>query len=105
MRRELTDHVIPLSENHLRSLVREYIRYYNEDRTHSSLGRDSPHGRLRAEMPPDRPLISVPRVRGLHHRYFPMEKVGKRSNNRLYSANRKSLSFNFNGKSAAQSDS
>lgn len=75
IRRELTDHVIPLSENHLRSLVIEYMRHYNEDRTHSSLGKDSPHGRLRAEMPPDRPLISVPRFRGLHHRYFPMEKV------------------------------
>ena len=66
IRRELTDHVIPLSENHLRSLVIEYMRHYNEDRTHSSLGKDSPHGRLRAEMPPDRPLISVPRFRGLH---------------------------------------
>jgi len=75
IRRELTDHVIPLSEAHLRNLVREYMRHYNEDRTHSSIGRDSPHGRPRAGMPPDRPLIAVPRLRGLHHRYFPLEKA------------------------------
>jgi putative transposase len=33
-RRELLDHVIVLSEPHLRRLVREYMRYYHEDRVH-----------------------------------------------------------------------
>lgn len=75
IRRELTDHLIPLSENHLRRLVTEYIRYYNEDRTHSSIKRDSPFGRPRADKPPDGPLAAVSRVRGLHHRYFPVEKA------------------------------
>jgi putative transposase len=61
---------VPLSENHLRSLIKEYIAYYNNDRTHSSIARDSPHGRLAANRPPDGKLISSPGVRGLHHRYL-----------------------------------
>ncbi len=36
-RRELLDHVIILNEAHLRRLVREYIRYYHEDRIHDGL--------------------------------------------------------------------
>lgn len=33
VRRELTDHVIPLSEQHLRKLLLEYVQHYNVDRT------------------------------------------------------------------------
>ncbi len=44
-RRELLDHVIPLNEEHLRRLIREYVRYYHEDRIHDSLGKDTPYGR------------------------------------------------------------
>ena len=45
-RRELLDHVIVFDEAHLRSLVREYLRYYHaEDRTHDGLGKDTPEKR------------------------------------------------------------
>jgi Integrase core domain len=44
-RRELLDDVIVLNENHLRRLVRDYIRYYHEDRTHDSLDKDTPERR------------------------------------------------------------
>ncbi len=37
-RREIVDHVIVLSEHHLRRILREYIAYYNADRPHMSLG-------------------------------------------------------------------
>ena len=30
-RREMLDHVIPLNEEHLRRLVREYLAYYDAD--------------------------------------------------------------------------
>ncbi len=33
-RRELLNHVIVLNEKHLLKLLAEYVRYYNEDRTH-----------------------------------------------------------------------
>ena len=42
-RRELLDHVIPLNEQHLRRLVRDYVGYYQEDRIHDALGKDTPN--------------------------------------------------------------
>jgi hypothetical protein len=40
-RRELLDHITKLNEEHLRRLIRDYVRYYHEDRIHDSLGKDS----------------------------------------------------------------
>ena len=69
VRRELLDHVVVLSEDHLRRLLREYVEYYNADRVHSSLG-DSPAGRSSESKPSDRAkIIRLPRVGGLHGRY------------------------------------
>jgi len=36
------DHVIVLNQRHLRRLMKNYIRYYHEDRTHLGLGKDTP---------------------------------------------------------------
>ncbi|MCP4054344.1 MAG: transposase, partial [Mesoflavibacter sp.] len=44
-RRELLNHVIVLNEKHLLKLLAEYVRYYNEDRTHYNLDKDPPMGR------------------------------------------------------------
>ncbi len=66
IRRECTDHIIPLSEKHLLRTLREYQAYYNESRTHYSLDGNAP-------IP--RPLVgsgeitSTPVLGGLHHRY------------------------------------
>ncbi len=69
-RRELLDHVIPLNEEHLRRLIREYVRYYHEDRIHDSLGKDTPYGRAVETKPsPQTTVISTARLGGLHHRY------------------------------------
>jgi putative transposase len=38
IRRECLDFIIPMNERHLRSTVREFVRYYNRGRPHSSLG-------------------------------------------------------------------
>ena len=46
-RRELLDHVVPLSEAHLRRLLLEYVRYYQDDRTNLGLGKNTPAGRVR----------------------------------------------------------
>ena len=70
-RRELLDHVIVLSESHLRRLVREYIRYYHEDRVHNSLSEDTPNGRAPEPRQSDAArVMGVPRCGGLHHRYY-----------------------------------
>jgi transposase InsO family protein len=70
VRRDLLDHVIVLNQRHLRRLVKNYIRYYHEDRTHLGLGKDTPSGRVVAfASPSSREIISLPRLGGLHHRY------------------------------------
>jgi transposase InsO family protein len=70
VRRDLLDHVIVLNERRLRRLLREYVRYYHEDRTHLGLGKDTPAGRTPAAMSANHhQLISWPRLGGLHHRY------------------------------------
>jgi transposase InsO family protein len=50
VRRELLDHVIVLSEDHLRRLLREYVEYYNTERVHTSI-QDAPEGRAVQEQP------------------------------------------------------
>jgi putative transposase len=69
-RREILDHVIVLSDAHLRCLIRDYISYYHTDRIHDSLDKDSPEKRDVSHKPSQSAsLISFPRVGGLHHRY------------------------------------
>jgi putative transposase len=68
LRRECTDHVIVTGAAHLRRVLREYVAYYNADRTHVALDKDSPA--TRPVLPPGRGrVIALPRVGGLHHRY------------------------------------
>src|SRR5215813_4636102 len=69
-RRDLLDHVIVLNERHLKRLMRDYIGYYHEDRTHLGLAKDTPAGRLSALRPAMGSSVrSLPRLGGLHHRY------------------------------------
>ena len=70
-RREILDHVIALNEQHLRRLIRDYVKYYHEDRIHDSLAKDTPHRRvIEARPSPTATVIASPRLAGLHHRYF-----------------------------------
>jgi hypothetical protein len=62
--------VILLNEDHLRRLLREFVAYYNNDRTHLSLGKDSPERRgVCPRSSPTAPIRALPRIGGLHHRY------------------------------------
>jgi transposase InsO family protein len=51
---------------HLRRILAEYATYYNEVRTHVSLGKDTPCTR-----PIERygDIVAYPILGGLHHRY------------------------------------
>jgi len=70
LRRDLLDHVIVLNEAHARRLVSDYIDYYNEDRCHLSLNKDSPETRPVQQPPsPTAKVVAIPRAGGLHHRY------------------------------------
>lgn len=68
IRRELLDHVIVLGERHLLRLVRDYVRFYNDDRPQMALNGDAPAGRA-IEGPEAGGVVSLPSVGGLHHRY------------------------------------
>src|SRR6266702_1519087 len=45
IRRECVDHILVLSEAHLRRILKAYARYYNDIRTHWSLDKDAPLSR------------------------------------------------------------
>ena len=65
-RRECLDHLIVLNEQHLRAVLRAFVRYYDADRPHRSLGLETP--RLAAR-PEAGPVCSRPVIGGLHHVY------------------------------------
>jgi len=70
IRRECTDHMIVFSENHLRRGLQSYFEYYNNDRTHLGLDKETPLERqISNRATPSAKLIKLPRVGGLHHRY------------------------------------
>jgi hypothetical protein len=45
IRRECADHLIVFNAEHLRRILAKYATYYNEMRTHVSLGKDAPRAR------------------------------------------------------------
>jgi len=45
VRRECLDHVIVLNASGLRTILKSYIAYYTDARTHLSLDKDSPQSR------------------------------------------------------------
>jgi len=69
-RREILDHVIALNEEHLSRILREYIRYYHDDRLHDSPEKDAPNGCIvEPQRAVNAKVLSVARLGGLHHRY------------------------------------
>lgn len=71
LRRELLNHVMVLSQGHLRRLLKEFIEEnYQVARPHQGLEGDTPFLRDKPEpvTEPSR-LVSIPIVGGLHHRY------------------------------------
>ncbi len=69
IRRECLDHTIILSEKHLFRILKSYVDYYNNDRTHLGLNKDSPSARSVQNKPENSKIIEMPKVGGLHHRY------------------------------------
>ena len=68
IRRECLDHVIVVNETGLVRVLSRYLTYYHQSRTHLSLAKDSPHPRPIAP-PTLGPVVAIPLVGGLHHRY------------------------------------
>lgn len=77
-RRECFDWLIPLSEGHMRRILRDWVRHYNEARPHASLGPgipDPPPGLPvpaqvdRHRLPAGTRVAATPILGGLHHEY------------------------------------
>jgi transposase InsO family protein len=69
LRRELLDHVIILSEEHLKGLLKEFT-YYHVARPHQGLDGNTPYPFVKPEaVTGESRLVSIPVVGGLHHRY------------------------------------
>jgi len=66
IRRECLDHLIILSEAHLRRIMQTYASYYNEIRTHRSLDKDAPAFRAVQRIGN---VASHAILGGLHHHY------------------------------------
>jgi putative transposase len=68
IRRECLDRVVAVNEGSLRRQLASYIEYYHSSRSHLSLEKDSPDGRV-VEPPELGRIVAIPKVGGLHHRY------------------------------------
>ena len=71
VRRDLLDHIIPLSQKHLERLLAEYVYYYNHVRTHQALDGDTPvkTDALPRTLAKDTALEAKPILGGLYHEY------------------------------------
>ena len=67
IRRKFLDHVIVITENYLRKLLNEYFHYYNHQRTHLGLNKDSPETRPAKVIGK---IENVPVANGLHNYYY-----------------------------------
>jgi transposase InsO family protein len=70
LRRELLDHIIPLSQKHLERLLREFIEdYYHVERPHQGLAGETPVPYELPDVTGPTKLVSLPVLGGLHHTY------------------------------------
>ena len=79
IRRECLDYMIPLSEKHLRIVLRKWVAHYNQGRPHASLGLGLPDSDSRPRLRPSIHRHNLPadcRIRtqdvlgGLNHEYW-----------------------------------
>jgi putative transposase len=78
IRRECLDFMIPMSERHVRAILREWIGHYNRGRPHASLAPGIPESRVvaavvsesgRRSVPAGCRITATPILSGLHHEY------------------------------------
>ena len=77
IRRECLDYLIPINDRHLQTILKEFVRYYNRRRPHSSLGPGIPESSQtsvpasghRHRLPTGYRITSKPVLGGLHHDY------------------------------------
>ncbi len=66
LRRECLDRLVVVNERHLRAILAEFVRYYNAERPHRTLGLETP---IPATRPSAGPIRSRAVLGGLHRVY------------------------------------
>jgi putative transposase len=77
IRRECLDLMVPMSERHVRVILREWVRHYNRGRSHASLGPGIPDRPVEAliggsadqRLPQGYRVAAAPILGGFHHEY------------------------------------
>ena len=68
IRRDCVDHILVVNERHLRKMLRSYLAFYHDSRTHLGLAGDNPKPRG-IESEERGSVVALPVLGGLHHRY------------------------------------
>jgi putative transposase len=70
VRNDMLNQMVIFKKEQLQDFMKQYVEYYNNERCHLSVGRDSPTGREIQNKPfRSVKIISLPRIGGLHHIY------------------------------------
>jgi putative transposase len=71
VRQECLDHFLILQEKQLHRLLKTYVIYYNQARTHQRIRQRIPDPPVHSAPPPNQPkqVVSIPVLGGLHHHY------------------------------------
>jgi len=67
VRREALDHFIIIDRNQLKTILKEYIGYYNSQRPHQGLEQHVPQNYSPQK---EGKIVKLPVLSGLHHHYF-----------------------------------
>ena len=71
VRRECLDHILIVSEAHLRRILNEYVEYFNRSRPHQGINQQVPEPGDTAASPVNggAQVVAFPVLGGLHHAY------------------------------------
>ncbi len=69
VRRECLDHIVILSEGHLRRVILEYVHYFNESRPHQRIGQKVPGPTKVPGEDGNGEVVESSILGGLHHEY------------------------------------
>ncbi len=68
LRRECLDHLFILGEAHLRRILKEYVKYYNQQRPHQGIEQQLPEPDITLNSSTGK-ITAFPVLGGLHHSY------------------------------------
>jgi putative transposase len=68
LRRECLDHLFILGEAHLKRILKQYVKYYNQQRPHQGIEQNLPEPKSGQPISTGK-ILAFPVLGGLHHNY------------------------------------